>query len=363
MYILKNLFLGDIILISSASKFGQAIKLFDGHFTHACMVVGETTVIEALTKSGVQITSLLRFCFKSKENVKVLRVNLQTIQEIENFYKKISEDINSYTTSYQSKSYDFNGAIFSKLPQIKSCQEDKFFCSNLIVEIYDRLGYNLFPQSTSKKITPNDFLKTNILQDVTENTVHLLEKNIEDKYKNNSLKINIDEGATTTSIDATMINNFMAEARRICKKHKMGNPTQLQEIIELIFPDLGNNITGYYSEADKELSKAFKNKFDYNKLRGHLKSNIDQDVIACESEIAEFGLEYGKSLLKNQKNFLECLKNKNEEKREFLELLQKFNSYFAKTLCEYYAFHINVGDQLVKDIEYLNCKIEKYIKK
>ncbi len=166
----ENIQIGDIILLSTNTKYGKIIqKATKGPYSHVALVFNYHKVIEALT-SSVQCTSTGEFVIKDKNNIKILRPKILEDKEIALPYQ---ESICTISNPLRYTKYNYVDAMNAIREGTKKKSNDKYFCSQLVSMIYRRAGIILFGEKEDHKVVPNDYLSLidiNLI-DVTDETI------------------------------------------------------------------------------------------------------------------------------------------------------------------------------------------------
>jgi hypothetical protein len=350
---------GDIILIDSNSTNAKFIKkATNSDFSHAALVISQTQAIEALGESGVQITSLLRFIVDEISNISIKRMkDLNTEKVTELMELAIKE---------QSKGYDLKGAINSILPLKSKTKDDQFFCSQLVAELYKKIGIELFNKDSSL-VVPEDFNNIDLVEDVTEEVVTKLpQETIQRFEKNPELCRPIDNGFTSKSPDAERHRKFLKDVQALFKKKKLSYPKQISDIVEIITrPDSidGNIYLDKY--VNKQLEKLYKKHKILEELNKELEKN-DSLLTDMKEEVEKYGIEHAIKELYTLKGMYEYREKQLQDKQGFVNELNNLNNRipgikFIELQLEYYNLVIYSITNLLNEINLSLEYLEDYI--
>lgn len=341
MYLFNsNLRVGDIILVRGAAKHSKIIAEFtNGHFSHAMIALENDIFLEAITGSGVQTTSAVRVSFQDKANVVVLRCIFPN--------KKIEANTLEYVTNnyagYQGCKYSYKGAVTS----IKENGGDKtnggYFCSHLIAAIYEDAGFPLLNKPVYK-ITPNELLSSDVLQEVTEQVLSPYSEITLQRVKNKKKQINcIDGGGDTLSTDAKNHQKLLKETAKYFIRNGLEKPQRCGDFLDILTDPQNQSFS---PKLDYQIAKKYK-KLGINKYieiemnRGDFQS----DMSSLMSEIDEFGYDHAKETYRAYNYLLITNSIKYLDMFSQLENLQLFYDnwkfkYFALKV-EYYTLIVN----------------------
>lgn len=280
--------IGDIILINSQTILGKGISIATaGKYSHVAVVISPTQVIEAIGKSGVQVTSLLRFEFNDKSNVSVKRFKYKD----ELTFEKLKE----IAVSYQNKGYDLTSALLSVIPIINQSEDSKFFCSQLVANLYKSMNIELFNKD-AHKVFPNDFDRCEKLYDVTNDVVLELKEHIKKRYENRpELWLPLDGDGSGVSEDAKLHRKFIEKAQKVFKKYDYNIPKNLNDIIDIQVKPLGNGDVEIQTDLDYEITNLY--------LQSGILQNLEKSLKkpkTLQSEVTEDVKNYGITFAKEE---------------------------------------------------------------
>jgi hypothetical protein len=163
---------GDILLFNTVGNWWQKpfLKWAIGCYSHAAIYAGDGQIIEAIGR-GVIVSNLVENY--GDRRMIALRLNVASNSSIQavSEAKKIA--------SSQSSWYDFYGIVRYIIPMLLLrkitgkrydlgyCRDDKFWCSEMVQEVYHRSGVELFDDPDFFAL-PGDFLKSPYLEEVRE---------------------------------------------------------------------------------------------------------------------------------------------------------------------------------------------------
>ncbi len=356
--ITRNICIGDIILISSSTKFGKVIKKSTkGDFTHIAMVYDEGKAIEAIT-NGIKATAVSRFSFKDSKNIKVLRV--KSLQG-HSWTDDVRDKIIKLVSRYRNLNYNYMGAVTS-LSNIVIDQPDKYFCSELICEIFNLLNINLFDKPCPK-VTPNDYIKLigNKLIDVSEDVVHEVPEYLK---LLDYIPVYLDDRNNTTSTkEAKQITLFMNRVKDILRKENIEIEHQnspfylLLELYKLDDKDKIKKLDLKFTELYNNLNI---NQEVYDNLVDVLEKHKNFDIATFFTELAYYNPNelihlhvFGKGNIVDSEIVLTGLMH---SKDNLEEIIDKYpSSIMVDEMMQYFLWHIqmqyHVGVMIQKKVE------------
>ncbi len=353
---------GDIILVDSNSTNAKVIKkATNSDFSHVALVISPTQAIEALGGSGVQITSLFRFVVDDISNISIKRMeDLDT--------KKVTE-LMEQAIKEQSKGYDLKGAINSTLPFKSETKDDRFFCSQLVAELYKKSGIELFDKDSSE-VVPEDFNNIDSVEDVTKEVVTKLKQQTIQRFeKNPELWRPIDNGFTSKSPDAERHRKYLEDVQSLFKKKKLSYPNTIFDIVEIITrPDPSDGNVHLDKYVNKQLEKLHKK----HKILEELKKELEkQDLLLTniKEEVKKYGIEHARRELYNFAGMYKYRRDQLQDMQGIVNELNNINNRlpgikFIALRLEYYNLVIDTITSLFNEIksslEYLEDYIENH---
>lgn len=360
MYTLnKNIRVGDIILVDSNTTIAAGIKAQAfGEYSHAAIVISNTQLIEALGDSGVQISSLLRYEVNDIHNLAVYRA--KDIDE-EKFTNLIDEAI-----EHQGKSYDLAGTLKSIFPFSKT-KESKFFCSELVAHLYNKIGIKLFDKD-SAQVKPNDFTKCDKLINVSSEAISELAPHIKQRFaKRPHLWRPIDNKHSSVSPDALRHQKFLKDAQKAFQKRNLDIPDNVNDIIEIITRPHENGTIYLDCVLSNELMTLHNEHRILEEIDADINKEIDDDLDDYQKELDELGVEFAIKELALYLYFLKEHKNKMLEKaqkaEELYKIFEKFPLNIIKARSTYFYIIAEGSNKLINNkIEPTIDCLKKYIK-
>lgn len=272
--------IGDIILFATNTKFGSIIKrATKGPFSHVGLVFNHGKYIEALTKC-VQATSTSQITIKYKENIKVLRPNILQEKDIALTYQ---ESICLVSNPLRNSKYNFVDAMKCISENTKLSCNDRFFCSQLVAVIYNRVGIQLFIDKEEHRITPNDYITLidKNLVDITEDVVSPIPKwNILLQTKLDYIDIN----KKTEYLESYLISQFIKSVKIKLDKLDIVLVSEVG-IFELlsILEDIDNlelkvKIDDYFVKKFESLKILSKTRANFNKIENYNYYKLKEDL-------------------------------------------------------------------------------------
>jgi hypothetical protein len=157
---------GDILLTRSPSAISLAIrKITKTEYSHAAICIDYGHFIEAIG-SGVCRFNVMAVGVRDRSNIRLLRLN----RAIPNA-AQIAGTAAEHAHQDLLRGYTVLGAVGVKVPTLKKPDEAALFCSQLVVEAYDKVQYPLLPGKKAKKIAPGHLVESPSLEDVTDQAV------------------------------------------------------------------------------------------------------------------------------------------------------------------------------------------------
>lgn len=349
---------GDIVLIRGGAKHSKLIAaVTKGPFSHACLVVGGSQIIEALGGSGVQYTSALKFLLSDMSNVAVLRPKLLCGDQANHIRARL-EDV---AKGFQSRDYNYEDAVKSVLNRRQPSDKDKFFCSQLVSAIYRAAGFPL----TNKKdhnVTPNDFHKnTHLFENITDHCLATLPESLVE-IAEDLQKAPIDSGGETVSDTALLFQTFRKGAGRVFEKFGFAAPKDMWGIIDVLTDPANSAIA---AQVDGEVTEVFDSLDIIDKLTPPGEDN-ELNAAAIFDELERRGLPHAQYQLAVTTKSVEGLKEKRGKTEEYLKAYSAaaagIGLNYAGRMCDYYAFLIRTSLSLEKVlVEKINI-LEQYQK-
>lgn len=346
MYGLVGIDIGDIILIRGSAKHSKVIsRCTKGHFSHACLVVGNSIVAEALGGSGVQITSTVKFIVKDKDNIAVLR----PIFKDEDHAKKIKSNIEYIAKKHQSREYNLADAIKSVLNRKKPTYNDKFFCSQLVASIFSEVGFNL-TKKLPHNVTPNDLIRCDSLTNISDTSVMQVPKHIQDGIVKSGKNVFIDYGCETTSSTAIAFRNLIDKSKPIFVEYGLTPPSKFDDIILAL---IDNNNVDISLEMDHKITTIYDSIDLINQI---LKDNSTEPITIIEfEELARqnednFIEEEFKYLIYAHAKVRSQLSTYSSNAEMFNEIYESKHLNYAQRIFIYYIKMLELGNSLLNDI-------------
>lgn len=367
--ITRNICIGDIILISSSTKFGKVIKKSTkGDFTHVAMVYDKDKAIEALT-NGIKSTALAKFNFKDSKNIKILRV--KSLQG--HFWTDdVKNEIVKFVSKYRNLNYNYIGAVTS-LSNIDINNPDKYFCSELICKIFNLLNITLFDKPCSK-VTPNDYIKIigNELIDVTDDLVVEIPEYL--KLLDHESEFLDDRYNTTSTKEAKQITLFMNKVKDILRKENIEIEHQnspfylLLEMYRLDDKDKIKKLDLKFTELYNNLNI---NQEVYNKLVDILEKHKNFDIATFTTELANYNpnelIHIHVSGKRNIKDTEVLITKFMHDIDKLEEIIDKYpSSAFVDQMMQYFLWHIQMqyhgGIMIQKKVDMIEEFLKAYHK-
>jgi hypothetical protein len=158
---------GDIIASTApSSTISQAIRYWTkGPFSHVALYLSHSRLIEA-TGAGIFIRYPYLFVVENLANVGVFRPKPEIV------------DFNKNTEAYNSMQVAASRFIWGKYGTAKALavavpflrllsQQKKYFCSELVAQIYLECGISLFPDQPPALTSPKHIYQSNALKEIT----------------------------------------------------------------------------------------------------------------------------------------------------------------------------------------------------
>lgn len=347
------------MLIRGHAKHSKIIsKVTRGPFSHACLALGESQMIEVIGSSGVQYTSCLRFAVEDKSNIAVLR----PIFKDESQADEVHSIIRDIAKGHQSRGYDLIGALLSVLERKKTKKSEKYFCSQLVASIYREAGFPLLDKG-DHLVTPNDFLKCSRLVDITDDSIGQVPDYIAKRIIKNGIEIPLlDKWGETTSEYALLFRKLLKKSEKIFLQHNLKPPTKMFDIIDAITDPTNSQIA---AELDTKITTLY----DSLNINGHLaleRTTSPADRQELSKELNEYGYPFAIDELKWNIQRLDLLKLRLNDLREYehtFALLCETNKLnYACRQRDYYRIIIKNVLEIAADLAAGIDLIKKYLK-
>ncbi|TWD41017.1 permuted papain-like amidase YaeF/Yiix C92 family enzyme [Vibrio crassostreae] len=338
---------GDIILVRGAAKHSAIIaKMTNGHFSHAMVYLGNGRFLEAITKSGVQVTSHVRISVRDKKNVVVLRCNFDDLETKRKVHGYIAQNY----ASYQGRAYSYIGAAKSITKDKVDRTAGSYFCSHLVASLYSDAGVPLLKLSPHK-VKPNDLLESKLLVDVTtevlgtysEETLKRMER------MNDSLDCIDDSGTTTLSKDALSHQTLLKNTKKYFTRVGLPQPAKCSDFFDVLTDPRNARCS---SKLDHQICREYKKL----KINSHLKDALNEpdfyiDMDNLKNEINDYGYDYAKDTYNGYNHQLTqfILKHKDIKQQSYLvtEIHSKFNLKYTKLKVEYYELILQMSQDII----------------
>jgi hypothetical protein len=154
---------GDILLTRAPSAISLAIrKVTKTEYSHAAICIDYGHFIEAIG-SGVCRFNVMAVGVRDRTNIRLLRLN-RTIPNA----AQVAGTAAEHAHQDLLRGYTALGAVGVVVPSPKKPDEAALFCSQLVVEAYDKVPFSLLPGKKAKKIAPGHLVDSPSLEDVTD---------------------------------------------------------------------------------------------------------------------------------------------------------------------------------------------------
>lgn len=337
------------MLLAGGSKHSKVISFVtNGPFSHACLVVGQSQIIEALASSGVQYTSCARIVVADRSSIAVLRPKFSD----ETQGQAVRLDIEELARAHQSRDYSILDAL--KLPiQTKFVlASEKYFCSYLVSAIYREAKFPLFDKKHDHNVSPNDFLNCTLLEDVTNDVVIKMPDYIQRRMEKRGITPPcLDDRGGTESKYALLFRKIIEEAVPIFKARDIRPPSRMFDIIDVLTdPAHSSDAVG----IDQQLTSLFDSTNLLALLRAEAASESD-DLEELKEEIALSDRQFIEIEYAWCVQTMESSKKKKENLLEYENMFslmhKKYGFGFAIRMSEYYRLMIKISDHIQQDIQ------------
>lgn len=342
--------IGDIVLFAGGEKHSKVISAFTrGPFSHACVVVGRSQIIEAITSSGVQYTSCSRIAVADRANIAVLRPEFPD----ETRAKAVRSDIEDVAKAFQSRAYSLLDALKMPLHTKRPLATDKYFCSHLVAAIYREAKFPLFDEKHDHNVSPNDFLRNSLLVDVTDDVLMEPPDYVQRRLQKGGYALpGLDAGGSTTSQHAMLFQEFVKDSGPIFRAYGIQSPMRMFDIIDAL-TDPANSAVA--STIDHQLTSLFDSKNIFTLIRLHIGSELEERLDELEEEISIFGqrfiLEEHQWCIEASKGFQKKLDDLTIYEEAFLAVHKARGFGYAQRMCEYYQLHMKNANELLRVID------------
>jgi hypothetical protein len=352
----NNLLLGDIILVRGAGKNSKLIaKYTNGHFSHAMIVLEHGRVLEAITGSGVQLTSTLKLSFKDKKNLVVLRCKFPDHET----KTRVSKYIATNYAHYQGRAYSLVGAMNSITSKKEDHTKGDYFCSHLVAAIYSDSGFPLL-EGSPHKVTPNDLLDSELLQEITDAVLRPYSDITLERVKKNNKQINcIDAGGKTVSQDALNHQKLLKNTKKYFTRNGLPGPKRCGEFIDIL-TDPKN--TSFVKKLDYQISREYKN-IGINKflMESMIAPDFPSDFQNLKDEIQAHGYFYALDAYTSYNALITGSMVKYERNKEHCDLFkivcERYRFKYAALKLEYYSLIRQMSEDNLKHF----CNVCMYI--
>ena len=153
---------GDVLLTTNPkSPFSFAIRKATGSpYSHAILCTDPPMCVEAVGH-GVLRFVISQLLIQEKDNLRVLR-----LRNHEKKFKKVSAAA-KYAESKVTSEYANLDMLSSWATSITSLEKNKYFCSHLVAESYEKAGITLVKNRKPKKVSPGDIARSSKLKDIS----------------------------------------------------------------------------------------------------------------------------------------------------------------------------------------------------
>lgn len=221
---------GDVILEAGATWAGRGIRLIEwGKFSHALLWLGDGNFIEAVA-AGARVISFKRVIIEDRDRWAVLR---------------LVDDPNAGPGAADQArrlahlSYDFRGAIGTKLGLLQREDRTSLFCSQLVAAAYDKAGHSLAERHTPNQVTPKVLHSGSRLKLVAHTFVEIGEYDVRQPDREAAYSNSL------TWLDQVISQDAVAAAAPHLPKEAAvpGNLQQLYETLGELTPEQGKPVS------------------------------------------------------------------------------------------------------------------------
>ena len=350
MYCLtSSIKIGDIVLLSGGAKHSKVISFVThGPFSHACLVVGPSQIIEALTSSGVQYTSCTKIVVSDRSSIAILRPKFSD----EARAQAVRSDIEELAKAHQSRDYSILDALKLPIQSGRVLAADKYFCSYLVSAIYREAEFPLFDEKHDHNVSPNDFLNCTLLEDVTNDVVIKMHDYIQRRMEKRGITPpGLDARGSTESEYALLFREFIEDAGPIFKARGIRPPSRMFDIIDVLTDPAHSSEAG---GIDQQLTSLFDSTNILALLRADAASEPD-DLDELKEEISVYGRRFIDEEYSWCVQTMESSKKKMESylvyKNMFSQVHRARGFDFASRMSEYYRLMIMIGHHIQQDIQ------------
>lgn len=347
-----SLKVGDIVLLAGGSKHSKIISaVTKGPFSHACIVVSGSQIIEALTSSGVQYTSCMRIVVESRSNIAVLRPRFSDLSSAETVRSNIEE----YAKEHQSRGYGLLHALKLPFNTARPSDTDKYFCSQLVSALYREAGYPLFCDRADHNVSPNDFLRNQLLLNITDEVVVEVSDYVSRRLEEREIDlIGLDNGGSTTSKNALLMREFIEESGAVFKAHGLAPPARMFDVVDALTDSTNEEIS---LEIDRKLTKLF----DSKGILAQLQHDLSSEPLRLDELKEEISI-YGHRLVAEEYAYgiymLGQVKKRIESHKIHEELFDRIHEVhgfgYAHRMREYYRMILKALYETERE---MNCTI------
>jgi hypothetical protein len=339
----------DVILVRSAAKVSKLISFATkGHFSHACVVISKTRAIEAIF-DGVQISSLTRFAIENKKNIRVLRPNFETDEQRTSVQKYLED----FAYGHQGKGYNLVDAVKSVFGLRFKINEENLFCSQLVAMLFKQAGFSLFSK-LEHNVNPNDYSRSDKLTDITSSAIIVIPDYITRRASVNGQEIRAiddDSGASTCSLPAKLLREFVEESALIFQQYSLPKPNRTYDIIDQLTDPKNSDIS---LELDEKLSELYKSKNVNDALYGIFKKDTPRDIDFYKSEFRDYGADFSieeySFCLQVAPEYRKRVEEYTVYKNMFVKVHQKYGFEYALQQMAYYEIVINAAIFVLTEI-------------
>jgi len=216
---------GDILLTSENSATSKVVrKSIGSDFSHAILYVGSSSYIHS-DANGVHSGNLQRLLFDSAENVTVLRITCSPV---------MLNQVCMFARSKIGTKYSVKDAVNAKLKLSKKANENRQFCSRLVVQAYEYAGVKLVENTSF--CTPQEIFESKITRVISAKVRKATDEEIDFANSVNPLER-----------QSSITNEILSKVRKVTKQ----DIQTLDQITQFIInnPEYDMEISDIYKES------------------------------------------------------------------------------------------------------------------
>jgi len=164
----EKLLVGDIVVTRSPkSPMSELIQAVTGsEYSHAMVITTPPMAVES-TRRGVTRFKISRLMIRDRDSIRVLRLRDR------HSYDQALRHVARRADAAVAREYATADAVLSILAAVPQVEKGRYFCSQLVADVYAREGIALLPGTDPAKVTPGMLLSSPLLRDITNEVLRV----------------------------------------------------------------------------------------------------------------------------------------------------------------------------------------------